>query len=642
MKKFLLFFILYTGIINAQIIFIPDGDLRTKLLSSSPTNPVATDINGIGIVLDRNNDKEFEVKEVIDINSLNISSSLVSDITGLEKFPNLQNLDCSNNDFTTLDLSKFLLLSTFNCNNNVALNQLFIKNGRIKNFTNSSFSGCPNLVYICVDKFDISAARLAADSNNYLNCVVNSNCSFTPGGIYGTVKGFIRLDTNNDGCNDKDLVFKNFKIKTTEINSKGIEYKKTIFTNNLGEYTLNTNDTNIATGYDQNSFVDLAPTFENPDYFSSNPLSNIVNFASGNNQTQSFCISTNLPNNDLEIVISPLIDARPGFEAKYQLVFKNKGNQESSGDVSLTFNNNKMTYVTAVPGVVAQTTNILTWDFKNLLPFETRTIDITFNIDSTVIVGDMLKFSTKIVSATPDNFPKDNSFAYVQKAVNSLSQNTITCLQGETIANTDDYLHYKINFENIIDEKIKNVVIENLIDSKKFDIETLQILKSSYDVEVSLIENTLNFIYQSISLKPATGNPKSGGGSGTILLKVKPKDPINNGDILSNNANISFDYYAPVGINTATTYLNSTLSVKNLIKDSSINISPNPTKNFVNINANTIIQSIELFDRQGRILQIKYQDKNNTNLDLSTRLNGIYYIKITTVNGFKIEKIIKN
>ncbi len=40
---------------------------------------------------------------------------------------------------------------------------------------------------------------------------------------------------------------------------------------------------------------------------------------------------------DLEIIVVPLEQARPGFDIDYKVVVKNKGNQTSSGSVTLDF-----------------------------------------------------------------------------------------------------------------------------------------------------------------------------------------------------------------------------------------------------------------------------------------------------------------
>lgn len=68
---------------------------------------------------------------------------------------------------------------------------------------------------------------------------------------------------------------------------------------------------------------------------------------------------------------------------------------------------------------------------------------------------------------------------------------------------------------------------------------------------------------------------------------------------------------------------------------------PNPTKNTITVQANTIIKSIELYDVQGRLLQTSTENNTSAVLDISQKSSGIYFLKITSDNGSKIEKIIK-
>jgi hypothetical protein len=44
---------------------------------------------------------------------------------------------------------------------------------------------------------------------------------------------------------------------------------------------------------------------------------------------------------------------------------------------------------------------------------------------------------------------------------------------------------------------------------------------------------------------------------------------------------------------------------------------------------------------QGKILTTKIVDDSQSNFDISTYSNGVYFVKITTEKGSKIEKIVK-
>ena len=110
MKKilFLLLFI-YVCLGKAQqerdIIHIPDTKLKKILLENTMINT--------------NNDLEISKSEAESFTgTINISNKQITDLTGIEAFTNLTELNCSNNQLTRLDISKNTLLTSLNCDEN--------------------------------------------------------------------------------------------------------------------------------------------------------------------------------------------------------------------------------------------------------------------------------------------------------------------------------------------------------------------------------------------------------------------------------------------------------------------------------------------------------------------------------------------
>ena len=81
----------------------------------------------------------------------------------------------------------------------------------------------------------------------------------------------------------------------------------------------------------------------------------------------------------------------------------------------------------------------------------------------------------------------------------------------------------------------------------------------------------------------------------------------------------------------------STSIIDNSEISSSINVYPNPTNGIINIDA-TEINKIEVIDTKGCT---KYTGKANQ-INISDFKKGIYFIKISTKNGFDVKKIILN
>ena len=540
--------------------------------------------------------------------SLDVSSSTT--LTGL---------DCSYNLLTTLDVSNLTNLTYLSCGSNL-LTTLFIKNGSVE--VEMAFSNNPNLYYICADEAQVSAVQSQAEPN----VVVNSYCSFTPGGNFNSILGNIKFDENNNGCDASDSALPNIRININDGTNQGAS-----FTSTSGNYTFYT---------EAGSFV-LTPDIENPTWFAFSPQTATIPFADNNNNTatQDFCITAIGIHNDLEVVISPITPARPGFDAVYKIVYHNKGNQMLSGELGFGYDDAVLDFVSASVVPSAQNMGNLSWSYTNLLPFESRNVVVTLNVNSptatpAVNIGDVLNFVAVISPSVGDEIPADNTFVYHQTVVGSFDPNDIICIEGTSVlpSTIGNYLHYAINFENTGNYPAENIVVKTVIDPAQFDINSLQLLNTSNAVDARISGNIVSFIFKNIQLP--------GGGHGHILLKVKSKSTLVTGDFVSKRADIFFDYNAPVDTGLANTTF-EILSNAVVALDASVSVFPNPAKDHIEIRSASNLKSIELFDVRGRVLATKIVGVLQTDFDVSIYPNGVYFVKIVTEKGSKIEKIIK-
>jgi hypothetical protein len=255
--------------------------------------------------------------------------------------------------------------------------------------------------------------------------------------------------------------------------------------------------------------------------------------------------------------------------------------------------------------------------------------------------GDFLHFTATVNPIAGDELPSDNTFPYNQIVVGSLDPNDIVCLEGDTVLPSEigNYLHYAVNFENTGDYYAENVVVRLEIDADKFDMNSLQLLNSSNPSSTRITGNTVEFIMQNINLAAATGTPPVGG-HGDVLFKIRTKDNLVINDTVLQRAGIYFDYNAPVVTNDAETTF-AQLSNPIFDFDNSIKVYPNPAHSILHINSDFNIQSIELYDIQGRILSTSLENSNDTTLDIGSKQDGVYFLKINTENGSKVEKIVK-
>ncbi|RZJ34888.1 MAG: T9SS type A sorting domain-containing protein [Flavobacterium sp.] len=563
----------------------------------------------------------LDVPPSITLLSLECGSNYLTDLD-ISAFPNLTNLTCNFNQLTTLDVSQQHNLLFLNCSNNELLT-LFLKNGANEDLL---FNSNPNLDYICADYSQLADVQQKIQQYG-LTTVPTTFCSVAPGGPFNEIKGTVAYDIDNNGCTASDPVQPFIKVKIAEGAEEGYNY-----TGSAGDYRF----------YTGAGAFTITPELENPSYFNVNPAFADVNFAVVDSTitVQNFCISANGVHPDLEVVIAPLLPARPGFLAKYNIVFKNKGNQVMSLPQGLTFtyNENFLTFLSASQPPITSPGS-LTWDYAALQPFESRSIEVSMTVNSPadsppVNIGDVLQFGAVISPVSGDENVADNTFAFNQTVVGSYDPNEISCIEGDVVpvSMIGGYLHYIINFENTGNYPAENISISNLLDAGKVDVSTLQILSSSHPVIARVTGGDPEFMFQGINLQI--------GGHGNILLKVKSRPSLVAGDIVNTHANIFFDYNLPVATNIASTLFQS-LWVVNHDYDAPMVLYPNPTTGQVYVKSNDAIQSVSVFDLQGRILKAETFTGNEAVVDLSQQSSGCYFISITTGKGSSVQQIVK-
>ncbi len=603
-----------SGLINLQYLYLNGNQLSSINLSGC---------NNLLVIECMNNQlATLNFHDLPVLASIRANGNLISSFE-MYSLPNLSWIDVTNNPLQNVDASNLPSLIYLEFGSPSPIEWINIKNGVN---TDISLSNPNSIIHnICVDESEISNLNTAPFT--FTN-PPTTYCSFTPGGNYNTITGTITFDLNSDGCDVNDQPKQNVRI---DINDSTNQNQGATFTNSEGIYNFYTN-----TG----SFT-ITPNIENPTWFTFSPIDATISFDNNNNNvtTQNFCLSANGNHTDLEVVIAPITPAQPGFTATYQLLIKNKGNFMSSGQFALTYNDELLDFLDAGIFPNAQIEDSLIWNFTDLQPFETLQTSLSFSVNSPtdvppVNIGDELIFNATVNPTEVDEIPVDNIFNFNQTVVGSYDPNDITCIEGDVVPTSEigEYLHYVINFENTGNSEAQNIVVRTEIDAEKFDVNSLQMLNTSHNAYIRQNGSVVEFIFQNIALES--------GGHGNVLLKIKTKSNLQNGDSVTKQATIYFDYNAPIETNLANTTF-QTLGSGNFEMDASISVHPNPTSSIVNINCDSTIKSIQLYDVQGRLLQTQIVNNGTTSIDISDQSSGIYFAKIMSEVGVKIEKIIK-
>lgn len=690
MKKILLSACMLLGVAaSAQIISIQDANLKNKLLSANTSNFVAIGTGNQSIILDVNADGEIDQSEADLVYYLNVNNAGVVSLSGLEDFTNLKSLQvrgnnivsvnlsgftnleyfdcmesnihslsvsglnalgsiycddnplsyldlhdlpairevyCSNTLLTELNLSQIPSLEWFRVNDNPLLTKINIHNGSIlPHPMECDLSNLPSLLMLCIDEDEDDVMLPYFESNQILPPYMSTTCEYVPGQVYNAISGKIRLDLNGNGCTDADTSPGYYPVKISDGTNEKIKY-----TNQNGEYI---------------AFVKAGTyTIEAPYngiLFASIPATASVTFASIDNESfvQDFCIAPNGVVDDVTVTLSAGF-SMPGFDTYCHVYIRNNGNTVTNGTVTFNYDDNVLDYVLTTPQAPTVAPGTVTWGYSNLKPFESRSYTIKLNVNSptetpAVNIDDILTFDAVIGVQGNDVNPADNTYEAQSLVVGSLDPNNIICMEGdkEPVENIGKYLNYEINFENTGNAAATFVVVTQEIDDTKFDVNSFEVINSSHAVDVTRTGNLVTFMFDDINLGAAA--------QGTIVFRVKTLASLEEGDQVMNRANIVFDYNYALVTNEAVTTFETILGINNPVIDQSIKVYPNPSADVVNVQSQNEINIIELYDLQGRLLQINQINTVSAQLDLTGRQSGIYFVKITTDKGSKVEKLIK-
>lgn len=547
---------------------------------------------------------------------------------------NLTNLVAGSNPFTTLDLSTQTALEYFNIHGCPNLTSFYAKNGHTDHFDVETFGPCYNLTYVCVDEgeYDLAYNAIADyaqfDTQLNIESIEFSTICSVNGEENNTITGTVHFDGNANGCDSSDPASP--LVKVTALHNGNTS---SIWTSPSGYYNF------AADTGDYQLSLDL----QGLQYFAQDgATAPLVSFSAldGTIVTQDFCVVPVGEHNDLEVNVGAYGGIIAGNDQHYWLTYKNSGNQVLNGTVSLSYNDDALDFVTASTASSNTATGLLSWDFSDLQPFQSRTIVLTLHVNTAtstppVELGDILDFSfVGSIAPDVDDTPENNQLGFSQVVYASQDPNNIVCLEGASLpsAKIGEYLHYTVNFENIGTAAADFVVVINEISADEYDVNSVEILGSSHAVAASQVGNILTFRFDDIALAPDA--------YGSVTFKIKSLASLQEGDAVMSQANIVFDYNEALVTNQASTVFVDAAGIKDFSADT-VKVYPNPASDIVKISSLNPLQSIAIYDIRGRELLVQPADAITAELNIGSQPTGIYIIKIKTDAGTVTQKLVK-
>lgn len=444
------------------------------------------------------------------------------------------------------------------------------------------------------------------------------------------------LDSNNNQQQDNGE--QNFPLGqfTYEVNNNGNVHN--IVSPN-GVYNIY--DNNASNTYNLSYTID--PNYASSYNLSTASYSNVQVQVGLGVQTYNFPVTVNQVYNDLEVSIIPVSAPRPGFTYQNKVKYTNNGNQTISSGM-LTFNHDALVSIlTNTQAGTAPIANGFTFNFSNLLPFESREMTVTLQVPTipTVALGGLLTNTASIVPLTGDVVPENNLAVNSQIIIGAYDPNDKMEAHGESILHaafsTNDYLTYTIRFENNGTASAINVRVNDVLNAQ-LDASTIRMISASHSYVMDRVGNNINWHFDDIMLPPSIANTNIG--KGYITFQIKPMPGYAVGDVIPNTASIYFDFNPPIITNTFNTEFVQQLGVGEFENNDFV-FYPNPVSDWltVSVRGNATISSIVVYDVSGKTVFTQQTAGLTTqNIDLSTISKGMYLIEVSTDTKQKVIK----
>lgn len=252
-----------------------------------------------------------------------------------------------------------------------------------------------------------------------------------------------------------------------------------------------------------------------------------------------------------------------------------------------------------------------------------------------------------IIYPLVDNYPSNNIYTRCNTFGGPFDPNEKTAEalnmfpNGNILPNTTDLI-YTIEFQNLGNGPAVNISINDTIDSN-LDLSSLQVISSSFPVQtqMNVAARVIDFKFKGIYLQASSVNEPASHGYVRYKINLNPGLPL--GTSIKNRGHIYFDYNTAVSTNKTNNTIALTTGNNESELGRSIMVYPNPTNDDLNIQASSVISTVEIVNVIGQTVLSKTNVNNkSTFVDLSSLNKGVYFIQMNTVEGMVTKKIIKN
>ncbi len=333
---------------------------------------------------------------------------------------------------------------------------------------------------------------------------------------------------------------------------------------------------------------------------------------------------------DVSVHVISAWRARFGFTENYNVVVSNLGLPVAAGgtlelDIPASVNLVSTNPTATVNG------NTLSWTLGAMNSFDKDHFNVELEVDtSTNNVGDTLHLQARLIGFGNDADLSNNTEDIHQEVRAAYDPNDKQVNIEFTQPGIALALDYYIRFQNTGNDTAYKVVIVDTL-SSKLDVESFRMIGATHEYEVRIEDNKVAiFTFDNILLPDSTTDLE--GSQGGLRFSINTAAALADGEQVSNDAYIYFDFQQPIHTNYAITEAQATFSlVEQRSGVPTLEMFPNPARDVVQLKSlSNHREEISLYSMNGQLVKrFLIPAKGTVQLELNEYQSGIYFVKTT-------------
>jgi uncharacterized repeat protein (TIGR01451 family) len=279
------------------------------------------------------------------------------------------------------------------------------------------------------------------------------------------------------------------------------------------------------------------------------------------------------------------------------------------------------------------------WTIDEVGPYTNIGFNLIFTVPANAsLIGTQVTATSTVVPANPDGDPSNDSYSTTRTIVGSFDPNDKQVQTSSQLADgfyfidVDEWVDYTIRFQNTGTAPAINVVLIDTIPIE-LDLASLEILGGSHSFTPSIDPGrVLRFEFPGIMLPDSTSD--FAGSQGFVSFRLKPVEEIDTllEEIISNEADIYFDFNEPIRTNAAVLMITITVGQEEN-EMALIGVFPNPAQEMVEMRLDGGSWMLEVIGIDGRVIQTVSDAADRHVLDISQMAPGHYTIRALNASG---------